>query len=117
MKRFCLCLSAFLSWSGVAQGQLFSDNFTRGTDPGPLTPWFTNAGQWTVTGGTMQSGLNPTFSYANAYITNNWTNYSVQARFQFQAGAFGGGLGGRLTPGTGAHYGAWIYPEGSPGGS
>ena len=117
MKRFCLCLPAFLLFAGVVHGQLFSDNFTRGTDPGPLTPWLTNAGQWTVTGGTMQAGLNPTFSYANAYITNNWTNYSVQAQFKFPAGAFGGGLGGRLTPGTGGHYGAWIYPEGSPGGS
>jgi hypothetical protein len=26
-------------------------------------------------------------------------------------------LGGRLNPATGAHYAAWIYPEGSPGGS
>src|SRR5215469_16038141 len=116
MKRFCLCLSAVLCLARVASGQLFSDNFTRGTDPGPLTPWLTNSGQWTVTGGRMQAGLNPS-GYANAYITNNWTNYSVQAQFKYQAPAFGGGLGGRLTPGTGAHYGAWIYPENSTGGS
>src|SRR4051812_20406093 len=117
MKLYCYGLAGLLSFAALGHAQLFSDNFTRGTDPGPLTPWLTNSGQWTVTGGTMQSGLNPTFSYANSYITNNWTNYSVQAQFKFPAGAFGGGLGGRLTPGTGAHYGAWIYPEGSPGGS
>jgi hypothetical protein len=32
-------------------------------------------------------------------------------------GGFGGGLGARVNRNTGAHYGAWIYPEGSPGGS
>src|ERR1051325_1394950 len=110
MKRFSLCLSAVLGLVEAAHGQLFSDTFTRTND---LGAWLVNAGQWAVSNA-MQAGLNPTFSYANAYITNNWTNYSVQAQFKFPAGAFGGGLGGRLTPGTGAHYAAWIYPEGSP---
>ena len=32
-------------------------------------------------------------------------------------GAYGGGIGGRLDPLTGAHYAAWLYPAGSPGGS
>ena len=41
----------------------------------------------------------------------------MQGRFQFPVGAFGGGLGGRVNPVTGAHYAAWIYPEGSAGGS
>jgi hypothetical protein len=36
---------------------------------------------------------------------------------QFSTGAFGGGLGGRLDPPTGKRYVAWIYPEGSAGGS
>src|ERR1041385_6233857 len=117
MKLYCLCLAGFTSFVAVAQAQLFSDNFTRGTDPGPLTPWLTNAGQWTVTGGTMQSGPNQAFSYANAYITNGWANYSLQARFRFPPSAFGGGLGARLDPTSGAHYAAWIYPENSPGGS
>ena len=36
---------------------------------------------------------------------------------QLSAGGFGGGLAGRLNPATGARYAAWIYPEGSPGGS
>src|SRR5262249_5725956 len=38
-------------------------------------------------------------------------------RFQFPVGAYGGGLGGRLNPATGAHYAAWVYPENSGGGS
>src|SRR6266850_2057879 len=116
MKLFCLWLAGLFPFVAAAQNQLFSDSFTRGTDPGPLTPWFTNAGQWTDTAGTMQGGPNQTFSYANAYITSNWVNFSVQARFRLPAGAFGGGLGGRVSTGTGAHYGAWIYPENSPGG-
>lgn len=96
---------------------LFSDNFTRGTDPGPLDPWQIFTGTWRVTGGTMKGGTNSPSSYGFAYITNSYGNYSVQARVQFPAGAFGGGLGGRLDPVSGAHYGAWIYPENSPGGS
>lgn len=116
MKRLIL-LAGFLFAGGVVQAQLFSDNFTRGSDPGPLTPWVVQSGSWTVTGGIMQAGTNATFSYANANITNNWTNYTVQARFRFQANAFGGGLGARLDASSGAHYAAWVYPENSPGGS
>ncbi len=96
---------------------LFSDNFTRGTDPGPLTPWLVQAGTWTVTGGQLKGGTNALFSYGFAYLTNSWTDYAVEARMQFPIGAFGGGLGGRLNPLTGAHYGAWVYPESSPGGN
>ena len=32
-------------------------------------------------------------------------------------GSWGGGIGGQLNATTGAHYGAWVYPEGSGGGS
>ncbi|HSU55082.1 MAG TPA: cadherin-like domain-containing protein, partial [Candidatus Dormibacteraeota bacterium] len=49
--------------------------------------------------------------------TNVWNDYSVQARLRFPANAFGGALGGRLDAVSGAHYGAWIYPEGSTGAS
>jgi hypothetical protein len=41
----------------------------------------------------------------------------VQAQVQFPAGAYGGGIGGRVDPTTGARYSAWIYPDGSAGGS
>src|SRR5882724_10983774 len=95
MKRLFLLLTCTLGLT-TAQAQLFYDSFT---------------------GGTMQSGLNPTFSYANATITSNFVNHTVQGRFKFPAGAFGGGLAGRLNPTTGTHYGAWVYPENSPGGS
>jgi hypothetical protein len=108
---FLLCLSI------TARAQSFYDNFTRSSDPGPLGAWTTNSGTWTVTGGTFQSGLNPLSSYANAYITNTFTNYTVQARLKFPAGAYGGGLGGRLNTASGAHYAAWVYPENSAGGS
>ena len=100
-----------------ADDVLFSDDFTRGTDPGPLTPWVAQAGTWTVTGGVLLGGPNTASSYGDVYYANSWSDYSVQAQFQFPAGAYGGGLGGRLDPTTGAHYAAWIYPEGSSGGS
>src|SRR4051812_50137563 len=100
----CLCLSA------GAQAQLFSDNFTRGSDPGPLAPWVVQSGVWTVTGGIMQAGTNATFSYGNANIANNWTNYTVQARVRFQANAFGGGPRAPLGGCSGAAYFAWGFP-------
>ena len=95
---------------------LFSDDFTRGTDPGPLSPWIGLAGSWTVTGGVMK-GTNFVGSYGWVYVTNSATDYSVQARLQFGPGAFGGGLDGRLDVETGARYSAWVYPESSPGNS
>jgi Bacterial Ig domain len=95
----------------------FSDNFSRATDPGPIAPWLLQAGQWTVTGGELRGGTNSLQTYANVYLTNTWSDYAVQARLRFPAGAFGGGLGGRLDPVSGTHYAAWIYPENSPGGS
>jgi hypothetical protein len=98
-------------------GQLFSDDFTRGTDPAPITPWLAQSGTWTVTGGNMRAGINTLQTYANAYLTNVWTNFAVQAQIRFPSGGFGGGIGSRVNRNTGAHYGAWVYPEGSPGGS
>jgi hypothetical protein len=95
----------------------FSDNFSRGTDPGPIAPWVLQAGQWTVTGGELRGGTNSLQTYANVYLTNTWSDYAVQARLRFPVGAFGGGVGGRLDPVFGSHYAAWIYPENSPGGS
>jgi hypothetical protein len=117
MKFCCLFLLSLFPFLPSAEAQLFSDNFTRGTDPGPLTPWLTNSGAWAVTGGTMQSGPNGTFNYADAYIANNFTNFTLQARLKFPAGAFGGGLGARVNTNNGAHYAAWVYPENSAGGS
>jgi hypothetical protein len=56
-------------------------------------------------------------TYGYCFLTNSWSDYSVQAEVQFTAGAYGGGVGGRLDPTIGSHYAAWIYPENSPGGS
>jgi hypothetical protein len=95
----------------------FSDDFSRGSDPGSLAPWFMRLGSWTVTGGQLLGGTNVLQAYANVYLTNSWADYAVQAQFCLAAGAYGAGLGGRLNPAAGTHYAAWFYPEGSPGGS
>jgi hypothetical protein len=96
-----------------APGPLFSDDFSHSG----LAPWIAQSGVWKVNNGVMKGGNDPLQSYAATYITNSWADYSVQAQFQFQSKAYGGGLGGRLNPATGAHYGAWIFPENSTGGA
>ncbi|HRT09453.1 MAG TPA: Ig-like domain-containing protein, partial [Candidatus Paceibacterota bacterium] len=108
---------AFVCFTSPLYSQLFSDNFTRGTDPGPLSPWIAQSGTWTVTGGAMRAGTNSLMSYGSAYITNSYYNYSVEARLRMPVGAYGGGIAGRLNPATGARYAAWLYPENSGGGS
>ena len=93
---------------------LFSDDFSR-TD---LLPWVSPMGTWTITGEVLQgSGAPNQYSYAYYSTTPQWTDYMVQGRIQIPAGSFGGGIGGRVDPATGAHYGAWVYPAGSGGGS
>ncbi|HEX5220863.1 MAG TPA: MBG domain-containing protein [Verrucomicrobiae bacterium] len=98
-------------------GVLFADDFSRGEDPGPLSPWIPYTGNWMVSAGALNGGANPPQAYGFAHINGNWNDYSVEGRLRFPSGGYGGGLGGRLNPATGAHYGAWIYPEGSSGGS
>jgi hypothetical protein len=96
---------------------LFTDNFTRPSG-GTISPWVVSMGTWTVTGGVMQgTGSANQYSYAYVSATPSWTNYTVQGSIQMPAGSFGGGIGGRVNPTTGAHYGAWVYPAGSAGGS
>ena len=93
---------------------LFTDDFSR-TD---LLPWVSPLGTWTITGEVLQgSGAPNQYSYAYYSTTPQWTDYMVQGRIQLPAGSFGGGIGGRVDPATGAHYGAWVYPAGSGGGS
>ncbi len=100
----------------TAPASLFSDTFTRGADPGPLEPWTVQGGDWTVTGGQLVA-TNESNSYGYVFWATNWTDYSVQARLWFPTGAYGGGIAGRLDAATGARYAAWVYPEGSKGGS
>jgi len=97
---------------------LFSDDFTRVPGaPTPLAPWTSVLGSWTVTDGLLQ-GSGAALSYSQIYYAPAplWDNYSVEGRFQFAASAFGGGLGCRVNPATGAHYAAWIYPDNSAAG-
>jgi hypothetical protein len=100
-----------------APTQLFADNFNRTNNPTVLTPWVAQSGVWAVTNGTLRGGISTLRTYGSVYVTNSWTNYSVQAQFQFPAGAYGGGLAGFVNRANGARYSAWIYPEGSAGGS
>jgi hypothetical protein len=109
----CSCLAGSIP---AFPGQLFFDDFTRTSDPGPLSPWVAQTGTWTVTGGILLGGTNAPQTYGYVLLTNSWTNFSVEASIRFPTGAYGGGLGGRLNPVTGAHYAAWIYPEGSSAG-
>jgi hypothetical protein len=97
-----------------AAGVLFSDNFATNAS---LLPWIVESDNWSIAGGALLGGTNPTFTYGDIYLTNNWTNYAVQATFQFPVGAFGGGISGDVNPATGARYMAWVYPGGSSGGS
>ena len=36
--------------------QFFADDFTRGTDPAPITPWVAQSGAWSITGGVLKAG-------------------------------------------------------------
>jgi uncharacterized repeat protein (TIGR01451 family) len=95
---------------------VFSEDF--GQDPvDPLLPWTARMGDWTLTDETVQAASRSGYAYLYTAGDPAWTDYTVEARIQFAAGAFGGGIGGRLNPATGAHYAAWVYPDGSSGGS
>jgi hypothetical protein len=99
-------------------GYLFYDNMARPTGTGCLLPWVQQLGAWSITNG-LFTGTSGDTCYGNVFCTNSkWTNYTVQTQIQFSGtNSFGGGIGGRLNPATGAHYAAWVYPEGSMGGS
>jgi hypothetical protein len=98
---------------------LFHDNFKRCTPPYALAPLQVLAGQyggtWSLTGDALL-GAQP-YDYGYCYLGANWSNYWVEGKVQISAGAWGGGIGGRLNASSGAHYAAWIYPESSGGGS
>ena len=109
----------------VAATNGWYDDFMRApTNASPLAPWVDVMGPpggWTVANGLLMGAANWN-TYAIAYNTNaSWTNYLVEARIKFEPGAFGGGIGGRVAfdPATTnwVRYAAWVYPEGSPGGS
>jgi hypothetical protein len=93
-----------------------SDDFTRSEVPAPVAPWLPESGNWVITNAILQAGPNTQQTYSHLYLAGDWQDCTLEARIRFDAGAFGGGLGGRVDPATGARYAAWIYPEGSEGG-
>src|SRR5262249_53287516 len=65
-------------------GILFSDDFSRDSDPQLLvSPWLNRLGAWRVTGGTLQGGTDAPSTYGYAIVNGQWTNYSYTARIQF----------------------------------
>ncbi len=96
----------------------FADDFSR-CPAQTFLPWQTppapSDGDWSLGGGSLQGGSSSGL-YGYCFLATNWTSCSVQAQIAFSAGGYGGGIGARLNPTTGAHYAAWIYPEktGSP---
>jgi hypothetical protein len=94
-------------------GTIYSDDFQR-CSLGSLFPWQVyDSSSWNINGGVLQGGHPGNYGYA--YVSPLWTNsnYSIEAQVQFSAGSCGGGVGARLNPTTGAHYAAWLYPDGS----
>ena len=94
---------------------MFDENFARPTGADPLLPWLVPSyfGNWTTTNLTLK-GTGDLGHFAYAMLTNDWSDYSVQTVIEFPIGAVGGGIGARLNPVSGAHYGVWLYPETSP---
>src|SRR5208337_1837309 len=62
---------ATVTLTGTGSGVLFSDNFARASNPGPLTPWEEESGSWTVSNGTLE-GSGSTAGYGAVYVTNSW---------------------------------------------
>jgi VCBS repeat-containing protein len=111
--------SATVSLTVTSTGNvLFADNFTRSiSPPAPLSPWTGSMGTWAVTSGVL-NGSGAAFDYSHIYYAPAplWDNYAVEAGFKYASAAFGGGLGCRLNPATGAQYAAWVYPDNSVAG-
>lgn len=88
---------------------LFADDFNSGT----LGNWTASPlgllGNWTAANHVAAyNGGGHTQIYAG---NANWTNYSVQAKFQLSsANNYPGGLRGRVNTSTGAAYEAWLVP-------
>jgi large repetitive protein len=98
-------------------GSLFYDNFLRPTGVSSIFPWVPLLGSWRTTNNTLIGTCDFTNNGYAYYHNPAWTDYSVQAQIRFSSSnAWGGGIGGRLNPGTGAHYSVWVYPENSPWG-
>ena len=107
-----------LTVNAVSSSLLFSDDFIRSSGDDPLAPWSLVSGTWNIIDGLLQgNGSSVSYSYLYTVPDASWSDYAVEATLKFSTSAFGGGIGGRLDPATGSHYGAWIYPDNSIGGS
>ncbi len=96
--------------------QLFYDNFARATGSHSIFPWVNQLGSWSITNKSLQ-GSCALDDYGYAYYNASWTDYSVEAQIRYPStNVWGGAIGGRLDPVTGAHYDVWILPENSPWG-
>jgi hypothetical protein len=99
----------------LSESVLLYDDF--GLDaPDPLAPWVVDQGSWTINSEVLEGNSSSGYSYIYYNDEPTWSDYSVQARVQFPSNVFGGGIGGRLDPSTGARYAAWVYPDGSSSG-
>ena len=97
-------------------GALFNDTFARPSNGSNIFPWINEIGTWGITNNVL-FGTCSLNNYGYVYYNANWTNYSVQAQFRFPStNVWGGSIGGRLNPATGARYDVWVYPENSPWG-
>ena len=100
----------------TSPAQLFYDNFARAAGSHSIFPWVNQLGSWSVTNKSLQ-GSCALDDYGYAYYNASWTDYSVQAQIRYPTtSVWGGAIGGRLNPVTGAHYDVWILPENSPWG-
>ena len=96
--------------------QLFYDNFARAAGSHSIFPWVNQMGSWSITNKLLQ-GSCALDDYGYAYYSAGWTDYWVQAQIRYPStSVWGGAIGGRLDPTTGAHYDVWILPENSPWG-
>ena len=96
--------------------QLFFDNFARAAGSHSIFPWVNQMGTWSITNRLLQGSCD-TDNYGYAYYNASWTDYWVQAQIRYPSNSvWGGAIGGRLDPVTGAHYDVWILPENSPWG-
>jgi hypothetical protein len=87
---------------------LFNDNFSSGVGNWTISPLGFASG-WSVANGAYSyNGGGHTQSWAGS---NSWIDYTAAVDFQLSStNDYPGGLRGRVNTGTGASYGAWIYP-------
>jgi hypothetical protein len=95
--------------SVLAPGAFFYDDFVRPNGTNVLAPWQVGVESWTVVDGALFGVTNGLSGHAMIYVTNDWTDYSVEVRASIPANGFGWFVGGRLNPLTGEYYEVFLY--------